>query len=77
MDGAAVINKFEDVCYRCGKIVQAKAGLLDYCSFPGLRWPKLRGLKNWSLVEHQECAEKYKGTDIHYRYKPDTEVDHG
>lgn len=72
-----MINKYEGVCYRCGKMVPAKEGLLNFCDIPGMRWPELRGLKNWPLVEHTDCAEKYKGTDIHHLYQPDPEVDHG
>lgn len=68
-------NMFKGTCYRCGKEVPAEAGIFTYENSPAHRWPRKgnRYQRNWPMVEHVECAEKYEGTNVHYIYEPDHE----
>lgn len=46
-------NKYRGNCYRCGAIVEAGQGHFE----------RDRQLKTW-LVQHADCAIKYRGTDF-------------
>ena len=65
----ALINRYPGTCYRCGEIVPAETGLFTYEALPGLRWLQGKFQRNWPLVEHKSCAEKFAGTNVHYLYE--------
>lgn len=71
MGGHAVsdTNRHKARCYRCGGEVPPEKGVLTFEKSPGSRWPQARFQRNWSLVEHVECATAHKGTDLHFVYK--------
>lgn len=63
-------NKIGGRCYRCGKWCPPNEGFFErvgpahYEKWPGVTFPK------W-IVQHADCAEKYKGTPRHYLHDPD------
>lgn len=63
-------NRFPGKCYRCGCVVEAGAGLFHCERMPGLRWPEGKFQRNWPMVEHIDCAEKFAGTNVHYLWSP-------
>lgn len=62
-------NRYAATCYRCGKTIPPGEGVLERTGFSqrkkwGVPLPKY-------LVQHHDCATKYRGTTIHYRFNPD------
>jgi hypothetical protein len=61
-------NNYPGTCYRCGQQVAANEGHFERCQKSHQKkWGV--NLRGW-LIQHADCAIKYRGTDIHYRYKP-------
>lgn len=48
----------------------AGEGWFFYERCPGVRWQAGRFQRNWPLVEHRHCREKFRNTDVHYIYDP-------
>lgn len=64
-------NQYEGVCYRCGGNVKADAGHFERVTKAQLTtWPNLHAGTKW-LTQHAECAVKYRGTDVHFKHKPE------
>ena len=60
-------NKHAGVCYRCGQRAEAGAGVFERVSTAQARkWPGYL-LPLW-LIQHHECARKWRGTAQHYRF---------
>lgn len=66
-------NVYPGTCYRCGKRVKAEAGLFLIERAPGLRWSAARFQRNWALVEHLDCHDRFLGTNVHYIHEPANE----
>lgn len=65
-------NRYRARCYRCGEWVAPEAGVVTFERNPRRRWPEHHfQLNGETLVEHDECAARYAGTDVHYHYNPD------
>ena len=63
-------NRFGGTCYRCGGHVPAGEGHFERISHSHrVKWnaPELRG---W-LLQHADCAIRYRGTKAHFLYAPD------
>lgn len=60
-------NKYPGTCYRCGKHCAAGDGHFEKI---GSRQWKKWGLLSSSrfLVQHANCAIKYRGTPQHYKF---------
>lgn len=69
--GMSEANRYPGICYRCGKEVAAGKGVFSYERSPGVRWSVARFQRNWPMVEHKACRERFAGTDVHYRYQPE------
>ena len=64
-------NRWEGICYRCGGTVAAGEGEVEVIDVPGRRWPELGfGIRSTTVVEHLDCREKHRGTNVHHRYAP-------
>lgn len=62
-------NRFPGTCYRCGLVVEARAGHFERISgIHRKKWnaPNLRG---W-LIQHADCAIQHRGTSVHHLYAP-------
>lgn len=65
-------NQFPSTCYRCGKKVAAGEGEVSYAKHDHrVAWPQIARLRNITLVEHLDCARRYKGTFVHFQYQPE------
>lgn len=65
-------NKFPGTCYRCGENVEANAGHFERFSqrVHGLKWPEHLKLYGRWLTQHADCAIKYRGTNVHFKFNP-------
>jgi hypothetical protein len=59
-------NKFPGQCYRCGKQVAAGAGHFERPSTKTLEKLGLVAVRNRWLIQHADCAIKYRGTNHAY-----------
>lgn len=74
---AQVRNKIAARCYRCGKHCEPGTGHVEIVTdAQKKKWPNATHWTKW-LVQHEECAVKYRGTKVHYRYAPDGAVAYG
>jgi hypothetical protein len=74
--GYRSLNKYPAKCFRCGEVVPAGGGDFFYGSGSDpYHWPQHQYRRNIPLVEHFKCAEKYKGTGVHYQFSPDTSME--
>jgi hypothetical protein len=64
-------NRFRATCYRCGKPVEPEKGLLEFPSFEQIEAWSGGVQRKVALVEHPECAEKFRGTFVHYLFQPE------
>lgn len=65
-------NSFEGTCYRCGKTCAPGQGHFEKVSRKTrAKWGS-RVPGKW-LVQHAECAIRYRGTDAHYLFQPEGE----
>lgn len=64
-------NEHPGTCYRCGGYVDRRDGHFERTSqkVHGKRWPGV-DLPKW-LLQHSDCAVKYRGTAVHHLYDPD------
>ena len=61
-------NRRSGVCYRCGGLVPPGAGHFERVTEDQRRkWPGAI-LPEW-LVQHADCARRWRGTDQHYIHK--------
>ena len=65
-------NQYPGTCYRCGEEVPAGAGHFERRTAQNAaKWPG-KPLPQW-LLQHASCAVRYRGTNVHHAYAPDTE----
>ena len=67
-------NRYPGQCYRCGERVEAGEGHFEQVSIRTMEKLGLAGVKSRWLVQHAECAIKYRGTD-HTYWKEENEDD--
>ena len=64
-------NKFAGTCTRCGKPVPPEGGLLSFVGYDEKKmWPAYRFTRNVSIIQHDECAARYTGTNTHWQFFP-------
>jgi len=62
-------NRYEGVCYKCGKTVASGAGVFEKTSrVQRKKWPELSRNVKW-LTQHHECVRAYSA-DTHYVLNP-------
>lgn len=66
-------NEFAGTCYRCGEICEPKQGHFEKVSRAQRKKWGSQVTEKW-LVQHAECAVKYRGTDVHFKYRNEAET---
>lgn len=65
-------NELRGKCFRCGKMVEPFQGELIRPTQEHFKaWPLLPRKRPSLLVEHFDCAARFKGTFTHYIYQPE------
>lgn len=71
-------NAVGAICYRCGTYCKVGDGFVEIVSDAHKRkWPAMfaTGPKTYKwLTQHAKCADKYRGTTVHFKYDPDPET---
>lgn len=63
-------NTFAAKCIRCGGRVEAEQGTYRHANHDDRKlWPSLP-YRSVVLVEHIDCAAKYRSTDTHWQFNP-------
>jgi hypothetical protein len=67
-------NSYTATCYRCGGTVAKNEGFVEKVGIDQWRKWRQHFSTRW-LVQHVECATRFRGTDVHYRFKPAKKVE--
>ena len=65
-------NEFAGTCYRCGGRVEPGQGHFEKWGYDhDKKWPDVHRMEKprW-LIQHAECAVKYRNTNRNYRFAP-------
>lgn len=66
-------NAHPGTCYRCGHSVQKGEGHFEKVGRSHRKKWGNRCVGKW-LIQHAECAIKYRGTDTHFEFRPEGET---
>lgn len=74
MDVFRMRNEYPGICYRCGGRVEKGEGHIEKLNYDHRKkWPEMPMYRNMWLMQHADCAIKYRGTKVHFYHAPDTE----